>query len=99
MLLGKYIRESENWQKRVDLPKAWTKAKTVKVETPTHRHRYKERKTEQENTRVANMFWELCSLAPLPSDTLQKMSVLGLADKGNGVQSRQEASTVPVTCM
>lgn len=81
------------------MPKAWTKAKTVKVETHTHRHRYKERKTEQENTRVANMLCELCTLAPSPSDTLQKMSVLGLAVKGNGVQSGQEASMVPMTCI
>lgn len=71
----------------------------VKVETHTHRHRYKERKTEQENTHVTNMLWELCTLAPSPSDTLQKMSVLGLADKGNGVQTGQEASMVPMTCI
>lgn len=38
------------------------------------------------------MLWDLCSLAPSLSDTLQKMSILGLADKGNGVQSGQEAT-------
>ena len=37
------------------------------------------------------MLWDLCSLAPSLADTLQKMSILGLADKGNGVQSGQEA--------
>lgn len=52
--------------------------------------KYKKRKAEQENMHVTMMLWDLHRLTYLLSDSLQKMSIPGLADEGNSAKSGQE---------